>query len=653
MRPVHVAARAAAIIVAALAAGCGTMSLRDLGGRLGPHFGPHPCCAPPQPADSQPMEALAPDPQSFARPAEARVTHVGIDLRADFDRHVLSGAAVLDIRMAPGAHELVLDTRDLTIKRVTVGGREARFQLGEAVPLLGRPLSIQLPPGARRVSIEYETSPDAAALQWLSPAQTAGKREPYLFSQGEAILTRTWVPTQDSPGIRQTWSATITAPAALRTVMSGEALTPEGQPQGAGWKSWRFNMDKPVPPYLIAIAIGDVAFKPLGPRTGVYTEPSMMDLASSELVDMGKMVEAAEALFGPYRWGRYDVLILPPSFPYGGMENPRLTFATPTMLAGDRSLVSLIAHELAHSWSGNLVTNATWNDFWLNEGFTNYAETRIMERLEGVDRAKMLEVLSWTDWMDGITEAGGPTSPDTRLHMDYAGRDPDEIPGGIVYDKGAAYLRTIERTVGRERFDAWLRSYFDRHAFQPMTSELFLADLRANLIKGDQELEARLMLDAWVYSPGIPANAVEPQSDLFDSVDTMVRFYAAGRSTATGLTTSEWSTQQWLRFLGELPRKMDRAKLDELERTFHFSETGNSEIRFLWLRLAIANRYDPALPSLEQFLSSQGRRKFVAPLFTDLMAQGDWGQPIARRIYAKTRAGYHPVTAVAVDAVVK
>jgi aminopeptidase N len=608
---------------------------------------------PPASPYAQAQAALAPDPHSYARPEIARVTHVGVDLRVDFDRKVLSGTATLDIQPAPGATEIILDNKGLTIRGVKAGGHAVEWSQGPADPILGTPVSVRFPAGTRRLTIDYETSPEAGALQWLTPEQTAGKAHPYLFSQGESLLTRSWIPTQDSPGIRQTWSARIVAPADLRAVMSAESETPDGEAAGAGWKAWRYEMDKPVPPYLIALAVGDIAFKATGPRTGVYTEPAMLEAAASELVDMGKMVDAAEALFGPYRWGRYDVLVLPPSFPYGGMENPRLTFATPTILAGDRSLVSLIAHELAHSWSGNLVTNANWNDFWLNEGVTDYFENRIMERLYGVDRARMLEVLGWADWMEAIEINGGAASPDTRLQVDIAGRDPDEVDTGIAYNKGAVFLRTIERIVGRERFDAWLRSYFDRHAFQPMTSELFLADLRANLVKGDADLEAKLMLDQWVYQPGIPANAIEPESTFFVTVDAMADKYAKGLTTATGIYTEGWSTQEWQRFLAALPKDMGRAKLDELERTFHFNEAGNSEIRFLWLKLAIAGHYDPAVPSLEQFLLSQGRRKFVAPLFTDLMAQGDWGRPIARRIYAQARPGYHPVTANTVDTIVR
>ncbi len=598
------------------------------------------------------MAPLPRDIHSFARPEEARVTHVGLDLRADFASKTLEGTATLDLQTAPGADDIVLDTRGLTIQQVTdASGRALQWSLGTEDPILGKPLTVQLPQGTRRIAIRYRTSPEAGALQWLTPEQTAGKRHPFLFSQGQAILTRTWIPTQDSPGIRQSYDARITVPAELTAVMSADMLTPQGEPAQGG-RAFRFRLDTPVPPYLIALAVGDLAFRATGPRTGVWTEPSILDRAAYELAELERFVDAAEALYGPYRWGRYDVLVLPPSFPFGGMENPRLTFATPTILAGDRSLVSLIAHELAHSWSGNLVTNATWADFWLNEGFTTYFENRIMEALYGPERAAMLANLGWQGLQSGIEAAGGATGPDTRLHIDLAGRDPDAGMTEIPYEKGATFLRTLEQAFGRERWDAYLRGYFDRHAFQPMTTERFLEDLRANLIRGDAELERRLMLQEWAYGTGLPANAVRRESDAFARVEAQAQRFVAG-TPAAQLETNRWTTQEWQHFLGALPQGLTPAQLADLDRAFRLSEQGNSEILFAWLQIAVRHRYEPALPALERFLTTQGRRKFVRPLFASLMEQGEWGQAHARRIYQRARPGYHPVTSGSVDEIVR
>ncbi len=589
------------------------------------------------------------DPHSYARPAEARVTHVALDLRADFARTVFEGTAMLTLQVAADAREVVLDTRGLEIQSVAdARGTELTYALGPDDPILGRPLTITLPADRATVVVRYRTSPQAEALQWLSPAQTAGGAHPYLFSQGQAILTRTWIPTQDSPAVRQTYRARIVVPTPLRAVMSAEALTPDGTAV-AGGRAFEFRLEQPVPPYLIAIAIGDMSFKSVGPRSGVYAEPSVIDRAASEFADLEKMIEAAEALGGPYRWGRYDVLVLPPSFPFGGMENPRVTFATPTILAGDRSLTSLIAHELAHSWSGNLVTNATWRDFWLNEGFTTYFENRIMEQLYGVPRARMLEVLGRRELKSELATLKDKPG-DQILHIDLTGRNPDDGVTSIAYDKGAAFVRMLEVTVGRQRFDQWLRGYFDRHAFTSLTTAEFLEDLRANLIAGDAALEQALQLDAWLEKPGLPSNATVPTSDAFAVVERQVKRFTAGTAAAS-LQTKAWTTQEWQHFLGSLPAALSEAQLVDLDRAFGFSKSGNSEVLFAWLRIAIRHRYQPAMPALERFLTSQGRRKFLKPLYEDLLAT-EWGTSEAKRIYTVARPTYHAVSTTTLDAIV-
>ena len=535
----------------------------------------------------------------------------------------------------------MLDTRGLEIQGVAdVRGAALTYALGPADPILGSALTIALPADRTTVVVRYRTSPDAEALQWLSPAQTAGGAHPVPLLAGPGDPHAHLDPDAGQPGIRQTYRARIVVPAPLRAVMSAEALTPDGTPV-AGGRAFEFALEQPVPPYLIAIAIGDIAFTPVGPRSGVYAEPSVVERAASEFADVEKMIEAAEALGGPYRWGRYDVLVLPPSFPFGGMENPRVTFATPTILAGDRSLTSLIAHELAHSWSGNLVTNATWRDFWLNEGFTTYFENRIMEQLYGVPRARMLEVLGRRELASELATLKDKPG-DQILHIDLTGRNPDDGVTSIAYDKGAAFVRMIEAAVGRPRFDAWLRGYFDRHAFTSLTTAEFLEDLRAHLIAGDAALERSLQLDAWLEKPGLPDNATAPTSDAFErrraaggALHAAARRPPASRrrpgrrrsgSTSSGRCRPRCRRRSWPTWTGR----------------FGFSASGNSEVLFAWLRIAIRHRYQPAMPALERFLTSQGRRKFLKPLYEDLMAT-DWGTSEAKRIYAVARPTYHAV----------
>ncbi len=594
---------------------------------------------------ADPMAPLPHDTSSHARPDEARVRHVSLDLTADFDRKVFHGKATLDIVARNDAREIVLDSDGLVIRAVRAGTREAAYTIGEVSAGKGAPLTIQLN-GARQIEIEYESAPNASALQWLEPAQTASNKR-FLFSQGQSIHNRTWIPTQDSPGIRQTYDARIVVPADLKAVMSAEMLTPDGEPAGEGQRAFRFRMPQPIPPYLIAIGIGDLAFRAVGPRTGVYAEPSVVERGAYECADMERMMDVAEALYGPYRWGRYDVLILPPSFPYGGMENPRLTFLTPTFLAGDRSLVSLVAHELAHSWSGNLVTNAVWADSWLNEGFTSYIEGRIGEALFGAEHARMAEALAWSDIQAALTTV---TPDGQRLH--WVGEvDANENSSAITYDKGATFLRTVERIVGRDRLDSYLRSYFDRYAFQPMTTQAFLADFRQHVVRGDAALEERLMLDQWAYEPGIPSNAVAPVASGFDEIPNYVAAFVAG-GPAAAAPWEHWNTMQRQRYLQTMPRQLPAERLRELERAFALDTIGNMEVRFDWLMIAVRNGYQPSGPAVERFLSEQGRGKFVRPIYRALMDEGAWGQNLARTLYRNVRGRYHPIVQAGVDRIV-
>jgi leukotriene-A4 hydrolase len=583
----------------------------------------------------------AKDVWTYARPATARVTHVDLDLDVDFTDKVVRGTATLDVLAKRGTKEIVLDTLDLDIRAITgERGQSLAYTLGASDPQLGAPLTIQLA-GAKKIRIAYQSRPGARALQWLAPEQTLGKNQPYLFSQGQSINNRSWIPTQDSPGIRQTWHARITVPAGLTAAMSARADTPGGQAMGTK-RAFAFTMDHPVPPYLIALAVGDLKFREIGPRSGVWAEPGILDAAAAEFADVEKMIDAAQALYGPYRWGRYDMLVLPPSFPYGGMENPNLTFLTPTIITGDKSNTDVVAHELAHSWSGNLVTNATWSDSWLNEGFTTYFENRIMESLYGKERAAISSELDFAGMVRDVKGAGGDAAPTSRLHG-----DPGATAGQLDYLKGSTFLRTIEHTVGRARWDAYLRGYFDRHAFQPQTSAGFLADLRKRLVKGDKALEAKLQLDRWVYQPGIPDNAVHVKSQTLAKVDALLAAFNAG-GPASAIDTKGWSTQQWKRLIDNLPRQQSAARLKELDDALGLTASTNAYVQSAWFDLAITNRYDPVVPALEQYLTRVGRNLLVAILYRRLKEQGEWGTPIARRIFAKAKPGYHPVTVGAV-----
>ncbi|MGB3167409.1 MAG: M1 family metallopeptidase [Alteraurantiacibacter sp.] len=602
------------------------------------------------------------DEFTYARPTEARVTHVALDLDLDFEGKRVEGTATLDVQAEDDATEIVLDSNGLVIGGIVDGnGNELAYEVGEADAEnaeKGEPITVQLGertgPELQQLVITYASGPEAEALQWLDPQQTAGGEYPFMFSQGQAILNRTWIPTQDSPGIRQTWEARITAPTPLTVVMSGisrgepeEIRAAEGE---SARRAYEFVMDNSVPPYLIAIAAGNLEFAELGPRSGVWAEPEMIEAAAEELGDTEELIDAGVDLFGEYRWGRYDMIVLPPAFPYGGMENPVMTFLTPTFIAGDRSNNGLIAHELAHSWSGNLTTYASWRDGWLNEGVTSYIENRISEEVYGKDRAEQEYALSYASLADAVGEAG-EDDPTTSMRTPE-GTSPFDTIGPAIYDKGTVFLRTVENAVGREEFDAWLTQWFDEHAFEPVTSEMFLADMREKLIAGDEELEEELMLDEWVYGTGIPENAWQPDSQAFAEVSEAVASYDGERAIPAAKRWNGWTAAEQRRFLEELPETLSDDELAALDEQLALSVSGNNEVLFLWLEAALRNEYDPAVPQAKEFLAEVGRNKFVEPLFTALWSTGSWGRPIATELYEETRGGYHSYTRSKVDAVV-
>lgn len=587
------------------------------------------------------MAATELDVHSRGRPGIVRVRRVDLDLTASFDRKELSGTATLLVGRAndaPEASTVILDTRGLLIRRVEAGTEghlaEAHFKLGPDDSNLGAALTIELPRHADRVRVAYTTTPGAKALQWLDPPQTAGGVRPLLFTQSQAIHARSWLPIQDSPGVRLTFGATIRVPKGLRAVMGAEFVSEDDV--GEGLTAFRFEMPEPIPAYLIALAVGDLDFQALGPRTGVYAERPLLAKAAHEFADVEKMVEAAEARYGPYRWGRYDVLVLPPSFPFGGMENPRLTFATPTILAGDRSLVSLIAHELAHSWSGNLVTNASWRDFWLNEGFTVYLERRIVEDLYGRDLAEMEAVLGFEKLEEDLAKL---PPADQVLHIDLEGRDPDDGVTHIPYEKGALFLTALERAVGRERFDAFLKAYFAHFAFRGITTGEFTGYLR-------EHLPTDIDLNAWLETPGLPEGHPTFASRRFAAVNAVARRWLDGDVAALDLPTADWSTAEWLRFLHALPGDLQADRLAELDAAFHLTDRQNAEVAESWLLLAIRARYEPADARLETFLTTIGRRKFLMPLYGALLKVDP---ARARAIFEKARASYHPISDESVE----
>ncbi len=579
------------------------------------------------------------DYHSFANTADYRVRHLELDLNVDFTRKVLEGEAILRFdRLNEANRPLVLDTRDIVVESVRAGTGEdlqaVTFTLVDSDDFLGEPLTIELPGDATIVAIRYRTIPGASGVQWLDPVQTAGKKYPFLFTQAQAIHARSFVPLQDTPGVRITYNATIRTPVELRAVMSANN-DPNAQKNGV----YEFSMPQPIPSYLIALAVGDLEFKAMGDRTGVYAEKEILDAAAAEFADTESMLEITEDIYGPYRWDRYDLLILPPSFPFGGMENPRLSFITPTVIAGDKSLVALIAHELAHSWSGNLVTNSTWRDLWLNEGFTTYLTHRIMQFVYGDDRYHMEMALSYADLQADIQDLD---DADEILAIDARGRDPDDVFSNIPYDKGSLFLYELEQKVGRDDFDRFLLNYFNEFSFQSVTTEDFLAYLERTLLKTHMEVLDVERINQWVFEPGLPDGAPHPTSDAFTKLDPTRQAWLDGQIGSGDIDAGNWTYHQWKYFLDGMPEILAEEQLKDIDQAFGLTESTNNEIAFSWLRITIRNDYAPAFSRLENFLTSIGRNKFLMPLYQDLMDNEK--ADMAIRIFEQAKPGYHPLT---------
>ncbi|HSR64321.1 MAG TPA: M1 family metallopeptidase [Xanthomonadaceae bacterium] len=603
------------------------------------------------------VQAVDHDEHSYAEPQKVRITALALDLAVDFARKQLAGTATYTLDWQdPQATELDLDTRDLAIEKVEGAGAAGQwtplqYALAPRDAILGSRLAIQVPQRNASVRVTYRTSPEASGLQWLEPAMTEGKQQPFMFSQSEAIHARSWVPLQDTPGVRFTYTAHVTAPKDAMVLMSAanDAMDAGGNVPRSG--DYRFTMKQPIPSYLLAIAAGDLVFQSTGRRSGVWAEPAMVQKAAKEFEDTEKMIEVAESLYGPYRWERYDLLVLPPSFPFGGMENPRMTFATPTVIVGDKSLVSLVAHELAHSWSGNLVTNASWKNIWLNEGFTTYVQGRITEALYGVELADMERQIDQQDLARQIAEGEIAPADQVLVLPALTGRDPDDALSDIAYTKGAWFLRFLEQRVGRADFDPFLRGWFDDHAFRSATTGEFVDYLKSHLLAKHPNVVTDAELDAWLHQPGIPAFAERARSRGFSTVDSARIAWLGNGTLPPPAITTAWTTQEWIHFIEGLGDTLQPAQLAQLDAAYHFSGTPNGELAQRWYPLAVRSGYHAGDAPMAEFLQRVGRRKLIMPTF-DALVKTPEGLAFAKEVFAKAKPGYHPITSASVAATI-
>jgi len=588
---------------------------------------------------------------SFANSGQFQTGHLEIDLTVDFDQRVLSGHAIHHMQqLDPAATRIIMDSRGLQIGGVQLElpGAEAidlEFELGTVDQVRGEPLIINLPEqfaatGELLLKINYQTGPDASALMWLPPEHTAGGKHPFMFSQSQSIHARSWVPLQDTPSVRFTYEATIHTPPGLLALMSAN-----NDPLAPRRGEYSFSMPQAIPSYLLALAVGNVFFESFGPETGVYAEPEVLQAAAYEFADTQAMLDATIEIYGPYLWGRYDLLILPPSFPYGGMENPRLSFITPSVLAGDRSLVSLIAHELAHSWSGNLVSNATWRDIWLNEGITSYLEARLMEALYGKERADEERVLAYQSMRESLETV----PPDMQaLAPVFKEGDPDIGQDGLEYSKGQLLLQHLETLFGRKVFDAYMADYFSRFEFQALGSEQWLDYIDENLLQKHPGIFSRAQLEEWLYQPGVPVDATVPVSDNLEQAADMARSWSRGELAAEKLPYADWSPMAMVYFISALPEELSEAQLSELDAVLGLSRSSNAEIARTWFIQVAERQYRPAYPQMKSHLGRYGRTRLVQPVYEALIANGKDRQ-LARVLFDQASRAYHPLTRAAIE----
>ena len=573
------------------------------------------------------------DPHSSWDAGSPRIRHIDFDLRVDFGRKILSGTATYHFDR-PLGDELVLDTRNLQIEKIhTVEGRDLKWKLDDPT-FLGQVLTVHGTAGQSDLVFRYATSPESAALQWLDPEQTAGKRHPFMFSQCQAILARSVFACQDTPSVRFTYTAKLRVPQGLTATM---AALDKGKTSDGDSTVFKFEMPHPIPSYLFALAVGNIVTAPIGKRSRVFAEPETVEQAAWEFADVDKMIEGTEALFGKYIWDEFNLLVMPPSFPYGGMENPTMTYLTPTLIAGDRSLVSVVAHELAHSWTGNLVTNATWEDFWLNEGWTVYAERRIIERIYGSEFANLQAANGRTTLMKAFENLGGADSPFTKLKTDQKGVDPDDVFSSVPYEKGFLFLTAIERAVGRDVFDRFILSYIHDHAFMSLFTDQFVQYLDAKL----PQARSKVKFEDWIDQPGLPGGAPEFSSQLIEAVRDVQKQWQTGERYFQE-KISGWTVDQKILFLDELPVKQTRQDCAVLEKLFDIEHSGNSEILVPWYAIAAGSSYEKTYPAIHAFLGKVGRGKYLRPLYRALH-QNPATKHLAREWFEEFKDRYHSV----------
>uniref|UniRef100_A0A336KHS5 Leukotriene A(4) hydrolase n=1 Tax=Culicoides sonorensis TaxID=179676 RepID=A0A336KHS5_CULSO len=574
------------------------------------------------------------DPNSYAEPEKVVIQHADLDWEIDFNRKIISGSVTLKFKILAeeGIEKILLDVSDLRIEsifaKVPAGEIPLTFTVTDPVENIGSKLTISLPnvtKGEIAIVIDYDTV-SASALAWLDPEQTSGKKHPYVFSQCQAIHARSILPCQDTPAVKFTYTAVVKHPSQLIALMS--AIRDE-EKSSAGIS--RFQQTVPIPSYLLAIAVGPLVSRTIGPISKVWSEQEQIEEAAYEFVDTDNFVQKASEICGPYVWKEYNLLVLPKSFPFGGMENPTLTFVTPTIIAHDRSLVDVVAHEIAHSWTGNLVTNKNFEHFWLNEGSTVFVEGKILGRIHGKAYRDFHALHGLTDLVDTIKNQLADEPQLTKLVVNLTDLSPDDAFSSVPYMKGSTFLRYIEDLVGGpDVFEPFLKFYLNKFKYQSIVTDDFKKTLYDYFNeKGLANLLDPIDWDAWLFGEGMPPVIPKYDTSLVDACHKHTNLWSD--NTLDVIKTSDvikekLSSSQVTEFLSGLLEKetitdLNAAKIALLSETYGLDSTQNAEIRFRYMRLCIRARLREKLSDILTFANSNFRMKFVRPIYKDL---GKW-----------------------------
>lgn len=603
------------------------------------------------------------DPNSFANTKNFQINHMKLNVKTNFEKKIIIGYVIHEVLIVDkSSTRLTLDTRGLKINDVAWINDDnkeiqLKFNMGESHSVYGQALNIDLTNEIMQktkfnVKVSYETTPECTACQWLEPSQTEGKKYPYFYTQCEAIHARSIVPCQDSPVVKQTYESEITVPENLRALMSAILVNEEKTENGL--VTYKFEQKMRIPSYLLAIAVGSLKGIKIGPRTTVWSEPEVVDKAANEFVNTEDFIRIGEEYLTEYSWGIYDLLVLPPSFPFGGMENPCLTFVTPTIVAGDRSLVDVVAHEIAHSWTGNLITNSNWQHFWLNEGYTVYIERKIISALHGEEYRQFSAIIGWNDLKDSVVNYGSEKAYFTALVPDLRNQDPDDSFSSVPYEKGFNLLYYLEQILGGSKvFDPFVKEYVKNFANKSLnTNEWkdYLYEYFAKVDKSKLEILDSVDWNTWLYGYGMPP--VDPKFDrtLLNKCDELAKRWIKFKDSKSfdgGFNSTdldEFDAKQKMIFLLRINEDGPYSKefIEAMDKVYGLTKVVNSEIRFLWQTLCLTSNYEPIFPEVVKFLEEQGRMKFVTPLYRMLYKCKN-GSELAISTFKKNKSFYHPI----------